>query len=294
MGKVMIQTGWWLADVASQLLEPHERDAVRGDLAECGAGGWRASREVLGLVARRQAACWMDWRPWLAVIAIVLPIGLMLSHASRWWADDAVYTTLQYRLFDLSRLVQLGWRSDLFLPMWAAVTCGVSLAGWSWASGYVLASLAQRAVWVTITLFALVVFLGTLGTTTIVRAHSAAFAEHFFAVVFPRLIRVGLVLLPAIWGVHSYRHASLSRLTLSMSAVALLLLTVLTATFLEGSMTLGRGFFPSPLEIGADRLGATADDLRPLWPISLVMLWPTASILITTLWRRAPLSSSRS
>lgn len=291
MGKVMIRTGWWLADVASQFLEPHERDAVRGDLAECGASGWRVLCEVLGLLARRQAACWMDWRPWLAVIAIVLPIGLMLSHASRWWADDAVFTTVEYRLFQWSRLEHFGWRSDLFLPASSALTCGISLIGWSWTSGYVLASLSRRAVWVTIVLFALVVFLGTLGTTTVVHAHSVAFATHFFAVVFPRLIRVGFVLVPALWGVHSYRHASVSRLTLSIGAVALMLLTVLTAPFLEGSMTLGRGFYPSPLEIGPDRLGATADDLRPLWPISLVMLWPTAGILISTLWRRASFSS---
>ena len=289
-----MRTGWWLADAALQFLDAGERDAVRGDLAECGAGGWRALREVLGLVVRRQAACWMECQPWLAVVAIVLPIGLMLSHASRWWADDAVFTTLQYRLLEWSRVGNPGWRSDLFLPAWAALTCGASLAGWSWTSGYVLASLSRRAVWITVGLFALVVFLGTLGTTTIVRTHSGVFAEHFFAVVFPRLVRVGLVLLPALWGMHCYRHASVSRLALSIGAVSLILLTALTAPFLEGSMTLGRGVFPSPVEIGPDRLGATADDLRPLWPISLVMLWPTAGILISTLWRRAPISSPHS
>lgn len=290
MGQVMSRAGWWLADVASQLLEPHERDAVRGDLAECGAGGWRVLCEVLGLIARRQAVCWMDWRPWLAVTTIVLPIGLILSHASRWWADDAVFTTVEYQLYEWSTLGQFGWRSDLFLPVWSALTYGLSLIGWSWTSGYVLASLSRRAGWVTIALFALVVFLGTLGTTTIVHSHSAAFATHFFAVVFPRLIRVGFVLLPALWGMYSYRHASASRLTLSIGAVALMLLTVLTAPFLEGSMTLGRGVFPPPLEIGPDRLGGTADDLRPLWPISLVMAWPAVAILLST-WRRVSLSS---
>jgi len=74
-----------LADLASTLLEPHERDVVRGDLAECGVNGWRACLEVLGLVARRQAALWADWRPWLALVGVVLPIGVLLSHASRSW-----------------------------------------------------------------------------------------------------------------------------------------------------------------------------------------------------------------
>ena len=88
----MTRTGWRLADQVSQFLDPGEREAVRGDLAECGASGWHTFRQVLGLIARRQAGLWADWRPWLAVIAIVLPIGLMLSHATRWWADgNAVY-----------------------------------------------------------------------------------------------------------------------------------------------------------------------------------------------------------
>ena len=83
----MTRIAWTLADLATQLLEPQERDVVRGDLAECGATGWRALREVLGLVIRRQSMLWTEWQPWFALIAIVLPIGVMLSHAARWWAD---------------------------------------------------------------------------------------------------------------------------------------------------------------------------------------------------------------
>jgi hypothetical protein len=49
--------------------------------------GGRALAEVLGLVVRRQAGLWADWQPWVSVLAIALPIGLMLSHAARWWAD---------------------------------------------------------------------------------------------------------------------------------------------------------------------------------------------------------------
>ena len=57
---------WSLVELVSCLLDPPERDAVRGDLAECGAGACRTLGEVIGLVVRRQAAHWVDWRPWLS------------------------------------------------------------------------------------------------------------------------------------------------------------------------------------------------------------------------------------
>jgi hypothetical protein len=51
----MTRTCWWLVDIASRMLEPDERDAVRGDLAESGVTGGYALRDLLGLLARRQA-----------------------------------------------------------------------------------------------------------------------------------------------------------------------------------------------------------------------------------------------
>jgi hypothetical protein len=66
----MTRVWWWLADMVSRLLEPDECDAVRGDLAESGATGGEALRDLLGLVVRRQAALWMDWRPWLALVGL--------------------------------------------------------------------------------------------------------------------------------------------------------------------------------------------------------------------------------
>jgi hypothetical protein len=48
------------------MLDSDERLAVRGDLEESGETGLQAVWDVLGLVVRRQAALWKDWRPWLA------------------------------------------------------------------------------------------------------------------------------------------------------------------------------------------------------------------------------------
>jgi len=291
MGEVMTRIGWTLADLATQLLEPHERDAVCGDLAECGASGWRTLREVLGLVARRQAALWADWRPWIAVIAIVVPIGLMLSHATRWWADAyAIDIQIYTRLLDNPYLNYPGWPREFALVFWSGTLSASALAGWSWASGYVLASLSRRTVWIAVALFALILFLGTLGTATIARANAGAFAGHFFGVVFPRLIRFFLVMLPALWGMHCFRRASVSRWMLATGAVALIALTLVAAPFLEWSMTLGRGVYLSGAVLGPDNAVGTADDLRPLWPISLVMVWPAVAILLST-WRRVSVSS---
>lgn len=45
--------------------------------------------------------------------------------------------------------------------------------------------------------------------------------------------------------------------------------------------------------LGPDDAVGTADDLRPLWPISLVMVWPAVAVPFST-GARASASSSRS
>ena len=77
---------------------------------------------------------------------------------------------------------------------------------------------------------------------------------------------------------------------LATGAVALIALTLVAAPFLESSMTLGRGVYLSGAVLGPDNAVGTADDLRPLWPISLVMVWPAVAILLST-WRRVSVSS---
>lgn len=96
---------WWLVDKLSRMLEPSERDAVCGDLAELGLTGGQAFRDLLGLIARRQAALWKDWRPWLALLGIAVPLGLLLTrdshqiggslsrHLWTWWRYGVRYET---------------------------------------------------------------------------------------------------------------------------------------------------------------------------------------------------------
>src|SRR5262245_47725571 len=111
MGEIMSGFSWLLVDLLSALLEPDERNAVLGDLTESRASGSRALWDVLGLVCRRQLTLWAGFRPWLAVVAIILPLGMLLSHVSRWFADTTVlYTSHYWVLWDFAYLGYPGWR----------------------------------------------------------------------------------------------------------------------------------------------------------------------------------------
>ena len=52
----------------SLALDPHEREAVLGDIEESQLSAWSGLRQMLGLAARRQAMHWWAWRPWAAAI----------------------------------------------------------------------------------------------------------------------------------------------------------------------------------------------------------------------------------
>ena len=70
--------------------------------------------EVLGLVVRRQAALWTEWGPWLALVGVVIPLGVLLGQRSWSWADDsAIYTFLYVNNWTWAYLESPGARRDL-------------------------------------------------------------------------------------------------------------------------------------------------------------------------------------
>jgi hypothetical protein len=276
----MTGVGWQLADLLSGLLEPDERDAVRGDLIESRVSGRRALRDVLGLVVRRQAMAWLEWRPWMALVTVVIPIGVLLSHASRWLADtSALNLSHYYTVWDFAYLGYPGWRNDLLEIIALVVLKALALISWSWTTGFLLARMSRSAVWMTGALFFLAVFAATLGTSTMARGNEQ-FSNHFIGVVVPRLVRVFLVLLPAYAGMRrGLRNERLPVFATVIAAVAIIIVTTSMSRSLEGAVTFGRRVIPRP---GPDGAVGTHDDPRPLWPLSLVMLWPTAFIVSTT------------
>jgi hypothetical protein len=187
-------------------------------------------------------------------------------------------------LWDFAYLGYPGWRNDLVKIIAVAALEALALIGWSWTAGFLLARVSRRSVWLTGALFCFALFAGTLGTTTTARFYNGAFSIHFVSVVFPRLVRTCLVLLPALAGARrALRTDQLSALGTIITAVGIVLVTVAMSASLENSLTFGRLIMPNP---GPDAITGTIDDPRPLWPLSLVMLWPTMYIVAMTVRQR--------
>jgi hypothetical protein len=284
---MMTRVCWSLVELVSHLLDRPERDVVRGDLAECSAGASRTLREVLELVLRRQAAAWLDWRPWFTLASVVIPIGLLLSHASRWWGITSAINLANYWvLWDFSYLSYPGYRNDVIrMAVWMGAAW-LALIGWSWTSGFVVGRLSRRTLWMTVALFALVIFAATLGTVTVAqRAPNPSLKYHLTFVVFPRFMRSFLVIVPMVWG--AYRGSRGAALPFGPTLLGVFLLagaSFLISQSLESSIVFGRGLVPS--DPGPDGFVVSADDPRPWWPLSALMMWPAAYVLVISMQQR--------
>jgi hypothetical protein len=279
---MMTRVCWSLVELVSRLLDPPEREVVRG-----GAPAARALCEVLGLVVRRQAAAWSDWRPWFALAGIVIPIGFLLSHASRWWGiHHAINFANYWVLWDFSYLAYPGYRNDVIrMAVWTAAAW-LALAGWSWTTGFAVGRVSRRTLWLTVLLFALVIFVATLGTVSSPqRSPNPSLKYHLVFVVFPRLLRTFLVMLPMVWG--AYRGSRGTVPSFGPTLVGVLLLagaSFLISQGLENSVVFGRGLVPQ--DAGPDGFVMSADDPRPWWPLSVVMMWPALYVLAISMQQR--------
>ena len=203
---------WWWVDMLCRLLEPHEREAVRGDLAEAGTTSGQAIIEVLGLVVRRQAALWKDWRPWLALIGLYPIVALLAT------APASLASAFAHYFQRDSNTVVPG------LTFLASASSFMLLC--LWTGGFVLGSLSRRAVYLTGTLLAL--FGGWLAYDS----HKTVVNLMYWAVLF---------LLPSSWGV----YCGLRRRSLRLRWT--ILLAAATATTL--SVAWNRGWDRSELAL---------------------------------------------
>jgi len=275
----MTRIAWWMIEGLSRLLDDDEREVVRGDLAECGTSAAQALREVTGLVIRRQALLWCDWRPWFVLASVVIPIGLLLSYATRsWGVTSANDISIYWRFWDVSYLAVPGWRRDVIHVAVRIGSACLALVGWSWTCGFVLGRVSRRTVWLTVLMFAAVVFFGTLGTVVAGQPPgNPSLRYHVVFVVLPRFFRTFLVVLPLAWG--AFRGSQASSLPLGPTLLGVAVLagaTFLVSQGLERSLVFGGLVRADP---GPDGFLVSADDPRPLWFLSLVMMWPAAYIL---------------
>lgn len=183
----------WLAHQFSLVLEPHERDALRGDHAELGVTGVHALKDVVGLVIRRQLQLWNDWRPWLTLLVLVLPLGLLLSLASQRIASSSsvplfIYVSNWTPIF----LESPGSRSDMLGYAVAIGNQYLVLACWSWAVGFLLGLLSRRTIPVNGILLCLAVW-----SVSLLQSRLGGGA---LGATYPLILRGLLVLFPSIWG----------------------------------------------------------------------------------------------
>jgi len=186
------------------------------------------------LVLRRQTAAWLDWRPWFTLASVVIPIGLLLSHASRWWGITSAINLANYWvLWDFSYLSYPGYRNDVIrMAVWLGAAW-LALIGWSWA----------------------------------------------------RFMRTFLVIVPMVWGAHrGSRGAALPFGPTLLGVFLLAGASFLISQSLESSVVFGRGLVPS--DPGPDGFVVSADDPRPWWPLSALMMWPAAYVLVISMQQR--------
>jgi hypothetical protein len=192
---------WRLVDFVSRALDPGERDAVNGDLAESGAFATAALRDVLGLVARRQAALWKHWRPWLT-LAMAAPLGLALSVASRSIAHESgIYVWLYANNWTAGYLTNPGARRDLLHFSSHFLAEFLALAAASWLCGKLIAAMARRSRFANGAFFCLALLLSGFAAQPLHdTANAAVFSLTFYAVIFPIIVQTVFVICPSLLG----------------------------------------------------------------------------------------------
>lgn len=277
----MNRFAWGLVACLSRLLEPAERDAVRGDFAESGEPPLAAVSGVLGLVLRRQAAVfsplWKDWRAWAALILVVVPLSLLLSIAALGAASgSAVYFWMYLNNWDWALLTDQGFWYTLRDSALLLLKGFLLLACWSWSAGFLLGATARRFIRMNARLFVVLLVFGTLFAAPAYFNYFArpassgpngpVYALAFYRDLFPPLLACALVALPVLYALR--RGAALCDRAVALrfvltAAVAFSLLAM--ALHLPGVLFfLHATWWPS---------------VRNLWPVRIVPFaayWPIA------------------
>jgi hypothetical protein len=181
----MTAIGWWLVDAASRLLERPEREVVLGDLCEADGNAGKGLLDVLGLVVRRHAALWRNWRPWLAGFGLALPASFLLMGVSLSVTNGyqlCAWLLRNYHLFDPKLLRETGLTVG---PEIRFFFCQfLLLVGVAWTGGFVVGRLSRRTLW----------------ASALLCLSPCLFCLARFRI--PEMSRVSLLLflLPAIWG----------------------------------------------------------------------------------------------
>jgi hypothetical protein len=292
----MNQILWWLANAFSETLEPAEREAVSGDLAESGETGAQALHDVLGLVVRRQQQLWTHQAaPWFTLLGLIIPLGMLLSILS--WTkagEGAVYTWLYANNSDWALVRNRGFWYVLAGSAGDAVLGCLKLSCWSWTAGFVLGWVSRpRSVRLNSILLCLVLVFGALlGSPVYFEYMSRTFAPpnvadpgnsvnalRFYHAVFPVIVQATLVAVPALWAAEEASLARRMRLAvrgiLWIAVVGSLIVMLMQAPGLV--FLVARAIYRRPLMSHSWGLAQ---------PLQLVVYWPSVYLMARVVEQR--------
>jgi len=272
------------------MLVPGERDVVLGDFAESDESGGRALCDVLGLVVRRQAALWKDWRPWLVLVGLIVPLGMLLSIVSSITASQsATYIWLYANNWDWALLQHAGFWHEFADSLTLVFVSCLTLVCWSWTAGFVLGSVSRRIVQVYGALFCLMLVVGGLLGAPLYFAYWLQYIHRpispdssdpvsglaFYRVMLPLIVQAVLVAAPSLLGMR--RGADVGKFT-PLVRIALWTAAIGTLTVLVIREP-GFDFF------------LKAVWLRRIWQqqirwLQFVVYWPVGYLAANAFWRR--------
>ena len=228
----------WLLEMFARALEPAEREAVLGDLAESGKSATLAAGDLIGLIARRQAQAWKHAGAWLVLIGLVIPLGSLLSRASGRTADGtAIYLWMFANNWDTGLLLDPAYRELLASFGFNAFLSFSMLACWAWTAGLALGSWSRDAFLINGTFFCVLLAVGSGGLSVLHRArefpgNAAVFGPIFYRIVFPLIIQLGLVIPAAMLGIRQGRGLRHRRSLLKFAALATAAFIIIQITVL--------------------------------------------------------------
>jgi len=201
-------------NLLARFLDPEAGEAVLGDLHESRATAWQAARELLLLLLYRQLACWQTSKPWLVLLAVVLPIGILLSQIGR---NIGAFAVMQL----WTRAHSGGWfhgalPHDRTLIAVACISSAVFLQ--AWCAGFVAATISRSTLPISACVLALLWLFESL-----VWPLRSATAWYTLAASFALLIA------PSALGMKSGFHAQFIRPGLAIALIG----SVTTATALS-------------------------------------------------------------
>lgn len=263
----------------SRLLEPAERECVCGDLEELQLSAPAGAANVLGLVIRRELAKWGLWGPWVALLGVAGVAGSYLSGSLAQVETGLIRQIRTYLTYGVA-YEPCGVSSAQQIAYTATSTVAILL--WSWACGFVLASLSGRALWITSFLFYSVVRLSWV--IRMVLAGNIILKHGLWITMLFRLLPLDpfviLVVLALALGVHSARKGRLKqgkRVILPVVGLTLVvLLAWMNAWFAAGfAYWSGKPYVPTPF------FHRVLPFLAAAWPLFSIPLLSVKSSAVT-------------